>query len=465
MAEKRPNIIFITTDQQNFNTLGINGNKQIKTPNIDALASGGVNFTHAFIQNTVCVPSRACMHTGRYTHQHGVTYMESAVDSTPGLPEWELTFMEHLQKSGYYTGATGKIHMYPEKGFDWHNLTGGKGVRWTMIDDPVIGPAPLGPNYQAFLEKKSSGAYEKLYRERKEQSDFSAIGIHDISLKDDEYVDTWIADESINFIRGRADKEQPFFLQCGFCGPHPPFDPPEPYRSMYAPEDMQLPPEFEGWPSWRDKWDERQVRKSIAYYWAMVTCIDTQIGRIVDALKECGVYDNTLLVFVSDHGDMLGERGMHGKCVLYDTVIHVPLWIVPPAGLNMKPQSISKLVSTFDVAPTILDFAGVDIPETMSACSLKPLMEGTSTHENRPEMIFSEYVSNDKKRWGKCVRTETYKLIRWEPDGHKEFYDLQNDPEEKINLAEQGEKPEKQAELEDLLYSWLARTEWRHNYK
>jgi len=146
--ESRPNIILITTDQQRYDTLGINGSHPlVSTPHIDALAGPGVHFTNAYSQNTVCVPSRACLQTGRYTHQHGVTYMENVVDDTPGLPDWELTFMEHLQAHGYHTGATGKIHMYPAKGFDWQRLCGGKGQRWLVSEGSPLGPGPLGPVY------------------------------------------------------------------------------------------------------------------------------------------------------------------------------------------------------------------------------------------------------------------------------------------------------------------------------
>ena len=121
----------------------------VRSPNIDALARRGVRFTRAFVQNTVCVPSRACIQTGRYTHQHGVRYMELRVDDTPGLGGSETTFMERLQAAGYRTGAAGKIHMYPAKGFDWMRLTGGKGQRWTCPYGQDIGPAPLGNAYAA----------------------------------------------------------------------------------------------------------------------------------------------------------------------------------------------------------------------------------------------------------------------------------------------------------------------------
>ncbi|MHC4716902.1 MAG: sulfatase family protein, partial [Planctomycetota bacterium] len=151
MAGRRPNILLIGTDQQRYDALGVNGSGLIRTPNLDRLAGCGVNFSRAFVQNTVCVPSRACMQTGRYVHQHGVRYMEPVVDDTPGLPPWETTFMQRLQQAGYTTGACGKIHMYPPKGYDWLRLTGGKGGRWTQSTGLPIGPGPLGPVYAEWL--------------------------------------------------------------------------------------------------------------------------------------------------------------------------------------------------------------------------------------------------------------------------------------------------------------------------
>jgi arylsulfatase len=456
-----PNIILISTDQQRFDSLGVNGNSQIKTPHIDALASAGVNFNNAFIQNTICVPSRACIQTGRYTHQHGVTYMDCVVDDTPGLPESEKTFMEYLQNAGYRTGATGKIHMYPEKGFDWDNLTGGKGCRWLESQGSLLGPGPLGPKYAAWLEEKRAGAYESIYHERRTQESYGKIALMDIPLSADEYVDSWIGEESINFIKESSGQEDPFFLWCGFCGPHSPFDPPEPYRTMYRPEDMPLPVESAGCPSWRENWDEEMMRKTIAYYWGMVSCIDDQVGRIVSKLKELDIYDNTLIIFVSDHGEMLGEKGTFGKALFYDTVLRVPLLVKPPVNTEYVSRATDQLTEVMNIAPTVLDYAGIDIPETMAAHSLRNIINGG---DDNTEMIFSEYVGNDKVKVGKCVRTKQYKYIRYSNDGSEELYALEQDVHEQYNLAQAPEFALVKSNLQNALFDWLAMTEWRQRY-
>lgn len=451
----RPNILLITTDQQRFDTLGINGNAQIRTPNLDSLAGFGVNFANAFVQNTVCVPSRACVQTGRYTHQHGVTYMETVVDETPGLPESELTFMERLRESGYVTGASGKIHMFPEKGFDWLRLTGGKGQKHTSP------PGSYGPEYANWLNNKRPGAYESIYEARRAQDSYGKIGVVDMPIAQDEYVEHYIAENAKAFIDERAESSEPFFLWCGFCGPHGPFDPPEPYRNLYSPAEIPLPLELEGWRSWREKWDEDVMRQCVAYYWAMVSCLDDLIGGIASHLKEKGIFDRTMIIFTSDHGEMLGERAKMGKALFYDSIIHVPTWVKPSADVSFENRSVQQITEVMNIAPTILDYAGVDIPETMTAHSWRPLIEGGS---DGTKMIFSEHVTNDLSEMSKCVRTETHKYIRFFNSGLEEFYDLTDDPLESRNLAGTGEQGESMNELKTAMFDWLAKTEWRRNH-
>src|ERR671933_480613 len=157
-STSRPNVLFITTDEQRYDTLGILGNPQVRTPHLDALARRGTVFTRGYIQNPVCIPSRACLMTGRYVHQHGVEYMEPVIGTTPGLPPWETTIQERLRAAGYTTAAFGKIHQLPPRGWDETALTMGKGARWTVAEGSPLGPSQLGPVYAEWLERKRPGA-------------------------------------------------------------------------------------------------------------------------------------------------------------------------------------------------------------------------------------------------------------------------------------------------------------------
>lgn len=144
IAQNRPNILLIAGDQQRYDTLGINGNSLMRTPHLDELAHQDVNFDRAYVTNPVCAASRACIQTGRYTHQHGVEYMETVVDNTLGLPPWEVTFMERLQVAGYHTAAFGKMHKYSAKGSHESKLSGGQGARWDRPYGSPLGVSPLG---------------------------------------------------------------------------------------------------------------------------------------------------------------------------------------------------------------------------------------------------------------------------------------------------------------------------------
>jgi arylsulfatase len=237
---RQPNILLITTDQQRHDTLSCLGAPVGRTPHIDALASRGLLFDHCHVQNPVCIPSRACLQTGRYTSQHGVRYMENVIHTTPGLPESELTVHERLRAAGYHTAAFGKIHMMPhERGFDTLQVTGGKGARWTHSSGMDIGPGPLGPQYAAWLDSRNPGSYERIYEQRR-RPEYRAYGTAlQFPLPASEHVDSWIGDNVVDFISNPP--AQPWFVQCGFTGPHGPLDVPPEYPDRYSPDDMLDP--------------------------------------------------------------------------------------------------------------------------------------------------------------------------------------------------------------------------------
>ncbi len=433
---RSPNLILVTTDQQRYDTLGVTGNEAIRTPTLDEMAGRGTFFRNAFVQNPVCIPSRACMQTGRYTHQHGVRYMEAVIDTTPGLPGWEHTFMEHLQAAGYETGAVGKIHMMPEKDFHHLRVCGGKGARWIHSEGQEIGPGPLGPTYRGWLEERHPGGYEMIYEQRRRPEYRGQMTAIVNVLPVEEYVDYWIAEEAIEFIR--QDRSRPFFLWIGFCGPHGPMDPPAPYDELYPFDEVPWPKTLDA-PQVPDNSFRQRVhrdptlmRRVISYYWALVTFIDDMMKRISDALDEEGLWDNTLLALTSDHGDMLGDKARMGKGNFYDIVTHVPTFVIPP-GRTPAVSGVNDVVEVMDIAPTMLDYAGVEIPSVMQATSLRPLIEGRGGGH---EAVLCEYTTNDQSFSGKCVRTERYKYCFWTGDRADEFYDLEADPDELNNLID-----------------------------
>jgi arylsulfatase A-like enzyme len=447
-------VLLITTDQQRYDTLGVTGNPHIRTPNLDSLAARGTLFDRAYIQNPVCVPSRASIQTGRYVHQHGVEYMENEVEQTPGLPPWETTFMERLRQNGYTTAAFGKIHMLPPKGLDEMQLTLGKGARWTEAEGSPLGPAQLGPIYAEWLDRKRPGAYESIYAQRRlpEYRDQATAIVNTLSAE--EYVDYWSAENTRAYLErddvGTAEK--PFFAWCGFCGPHGPFDPPEPYASLYDPSQIPLPPLLHSrqrgalpgdYESRFDRPDgEQLIRKIVAYYWGMMTFIDDKVGEIMEVLTRRGLWNNTLVIFTTDHGEMLGDFGRLGKGTFIESVIQAPCILVPPDSKSTEqtqPRRVGSLVELIDLAPTILDYAGLPQSEALPGTSLRqylqPVPDPSRASSSEKESVLCEYVSNDQQLRRKCLRTERYKYIFSGTDQPVEFYDLEEDPQELVNVA------------------------------
>ncbi len=339
-----PSILLITTDEQRYDTLGSTSGGRVRTPNLDALAARGTRFTRGYIQNPVCIPSRACIMTGRYVHQHGVDHMQPEIGTTPGLPPWEPAVMERLQEAGYRTAAFGKIHMMPPRGLDEMALTMGKGARWTVSSGSPLGPSQLGPVYAAWLEGKRPGAYEEIYAQRREPEYREQAGAVVNCLAADEYVDYWIGENTWQYLERLADTpERPFFAWCGFCGPHPPFDPPQPYASMYPIDEMPVPellrerqrnvPRSDRPGRFDGEDGEPLIRKLTAYYWGMMTFIDDMLGRIMEVLTRRGLWEHTLVIFTTDHGAMLGDFGLMGKGNFREQVIRVP-YLVVPAGTS-----------------------------------------------------------------------------------------------------------------------------------
>ncbi len=438
----RPNFIIVTTDQQRYDTLGATGNEICRTPTFDALAERGTLFTRCYTQNTVCIPARACLHTGRYTHQHGVQYMESEIDTTPVLPHWETTFMERLQAAGYYTGACGKIHMLQPKGYHWTQLTGGKGARWRKVIGQDIGPAPLGQDYARWLESKRPGRYLQIYEQR-QTADYDDCTLINV-LDEDEYVDWWVADMAIEFMRAQS-QDRPWLLWVGFCGPHGPFDPPRRYAEMYDPAEMPFPetytmemsdrPEFMRRPRPKTVSEQERllVQTRVAYYYAMMTLIDDMLSRILGELERLGFADDTIIITTADHGEMLGDWGRWGKGVFLEQVVRMPTIVALPEKWDVprRPHRYDGVTETFSIAATALDYAGVEIPPEMAAPSLRPILEGRA--DSRGDAL-TEYIDNNRARAGVCLTTERYKYAYWGTDYIGELYDLQEDPGERRNL-------------------------------
>lgn len=424
---KRPNVLIMYTDQQRWDTIAAAGYPHMKTPNLDRLAEKGILFENAFCNNPVCMPSRQSMLSGQYPSSVGCTWNGVEMDeSTP-------TLATILGGCGYHTANIGKLHFknhsnrdhrepHPSYGFDTMILSDEPGcyddayIKWVEMNDPdqvekcrcSTPPSWEGPP----MDKEPRRTYEPYIFRGREDLTHSAF----------------VASETIEFLkRGHSE---PFFCIAGFYAPHCPVNPPERFVQMYNESEMPLPAMNE---EERKKhgFSDAEWQKVRAYYYALISHVDDQVGRIMKCLEETGQMENTLLIFTSDHGDHLGDHGIVGKGDPgYDSCIHVPLILSAP-GVGTTGRMEKALVEAVDIAPTILDFCGVQTPPFMQGRSMRPLLLEEETEPRRS--IYMESKNPFRSSW-KTVRTDAFKYCT-SGDGQELLFDLETDPHELADVA------------------------------
>ncbi len=470
----KPNILFIMTDQQRWDCIGANGNSLIKTPNLDRLAAESANFTHFFVQAPVCVPSRASFFTGRYPHSH-----RNRVNYTP-LDRREVLMQSRLRDAGYATASVGKLHYHPptvmeaqRTGFDAVELHDAVStldrfsdyISWRNQHDPQSGtphralasdiPAGKNPFRQTIDEKYSET--------------------------------TWTGERTRHHIRRLAAGDQPFFLFSSFWKPHAPFEVPQPFDAMYDDVEIPLPKqmtldEIMRLPAplrmlilrFRPEYDTDRERLQWMYrsYYGAISHIDREVGLILDALDDAGVADNTIVVFSSDHGDQMLEHGLMGKNCFFESSVRVPFMIRFPG--HVRPTQYRELVESVDLLPTLFELAGVPEPYSNQGQSLAGLiLAGRDDYVPRTavfsENVIPEVISGARESFefikgegirgirhpdARMVRTQRWKYVYY-PEGFEELYDLESDPHEMTNLAEDTEYREQIQEMKDRLLHWL----------
>ena len=454
---ERPNILLIHTDQHRIDCLGAYGNKQIKTPNIDALASDGVLFNNSFCSYPVCTPSRYSLITGLYVREHGGYSNHCTL-----RPEVE-TFPAMLRKAGYNTKAIGKMHFTPtyfDVGFEEMELA------------EQNGPGRWDDDYHRYLRDKGLVDYNDLedqvkeYRTKAPKSYYANNGSRDSNLPDKHHSTTWIGDRAVGTI-DKWNKNRSNLLMVGFIKPHHPFDPPKKWAGMYDPDKMKI------LPGWTDncfehdlarskgffphaKQTKATIKRATAYYYAGITQIDHHVGRMIDLLKEKKLYDNTMIIFTSDHGEYLGFHHMLLKGnYSYDPLAKVPLIIKYP-GSAEKGRVSNNLVNNIDVAPTILKTAG-----------LKPAgrMSGLNLSENfTPRKIL---IAENSARTI-MARTHMKKLIINIDKKNKPLsgllFDLEKDPLEKKDLYKNPAYLKDRSQLISVVQKWLKNTVLQKQY-
>lgn len=420
LPASRPNFLILFTDDQRFDTIRALGNSEIRTPNMDRLARRGVAMTHCFTQGgmhgAVCVASRAQLHTGQHLWKvnRNIVREKENVNGPPG--PFHL-FPEELRQNGYETCGIGKWHNQPEL-FNRAYSTGGPIFFGGMADHLKI----------KLQDYDATGKYP-------------ASAIHNSGRFSSEA----FADAAIQFVRNRTPGARPWLCYVAFTSPHDPRMAPKPFSDWYRPGQMKLPKNFlpqhpfnNGELNVRDEMlaphprTEGDVRRHLAEYYAMISEVDAQIGRILDALEASGQANNTYIVFAGDNGLAIGQHGLFGKQNLYDHSWRVPLMISGP-GLAAGKRS-AGLCHIMDICPTILELAGVAIPPTVDARSLVPVLH--DPREKHRERVYGAY-----RLVQRAIRDDRFKLIRYTVGGETrtQVFDLQNDPWELHPLPERGD--------------------------
>ncbi len=381
MPDERPHLIFIITDQQRFDTIRALGYDYMDTPNLDRLVNEGVTFTNCHVTAASCAPSRASLFTGYYPHTTGIL---------KNADLWRHSWIEKLAESGYRTVNIGKMHSYPyhtQLGFDERYVVENKDryleERWYFDEwDKAL-------RARGLIKQQ-----RELYRKRPDYKE--CLGAFEWELPEDMHPDMFVGEMAAWWIRTKPKTDQPLFLEIGFPGPHPPYDPTPEYAEPYMKKNLPLLPvteeELDNQPApfkelriHNTQVDhdsvvhmlnptEEQRHRQRAYYLANVTMIDKKIGEILEALEEKGYLENAVIVFTSDHGDCLTDHGHSQKWTMYDLITRMPTIVWAP-GRFQGGRKLGGLCQQMDLGPALLELAGLEPAPTMEAQSLLPALK------------------------------------------------------------------------------------------
>lgn len=443
VAKKFPNVVLIQADQFRWDCIGAL-NDDVLSPNLDSLVDEGSLFTNSFCPLPVCTPSRYSLLSGTTPHEHGALSNHSTPSATiPMLPRI-------LSELGYESVAVGKMHFTPayhDVGFTRMKLAeqNGAGRYWDDYHEDLHNEGLLP--YDDLIDQEIE------FRSEAPDEYWETFGAMSSQLPEAWHSTTWIGDNAVEEVRG-WDQDVPHFLHISFIKPHHPFDPPESWLSHFDEQTLSIPA---GWTDSIPPQDENythayfdnsrldmgSLRRVLAHYYASIAQLDAQVGRVIDALKQKSIYEDTLIVFTSDHGEYLGFHHLLLKSgPMYDPLVRVPLIIKWNGGQSGEIQT-DNLISLTDLAPTILGRIGVEPPSSMSGRNL--------ANSDPREYLFAESGPDHGLEY--MVRTERYKLlIRGESEM---LFDLDSDPFELDNLAGSSSHSDLKRQLRDALLQWF----------
>ena len=486
----RPDVLVIMCDQLNASVLSCYGGP-VATPHIDRIAQRGVRFNQAICTTPFCSPSRASLITGLYPHSHGIVYNVNrrdypAIPSPPnqeGIKAADVTTEKLLGAAGYATHHYGKWHLgdedlpyYADMFGEHREYEAEMGETFAAVR--TLDRAAWMEWYGWAVPTTRSAAFQEAVNRASElwtKSPFrdfvSKMGRLELPLARN--FDVRVGDKTVERIA--AAKGRPFMITCSFNAPHDPNVVPSPYYERFDPAAIKLPansgaPEKRFQKDWARRivvdLGEPGLREFLRIYYASVMLIDDQVGRILMALDESGQSDNTVIVFTSDHGDMMGGHGMVWKSTeaFYDEIVRIPLLISYPARL--KPQRCELAVDLTDIMPTLLDLTGQPVAKQVQGEDLVPYLTGGADPQSARGYSFCERMGGNRQnvrqvcpgtKGAFMVRGQGWKYIRY-PDGDEYLYHLADDPGEQKNLAKDTACEARKREMANALKGWLQRT-------
>jgi len=440
-SARRPNVLLIMADDLN-DDMGTYGHPMVKTPNLDRLAARGVRFDRAYTQFPLCSPSRASLMTG--LRPDTTRIYDLTTDFRTILPD-VVTLPQLFQRNGYVSVRVGKIYHYGNPGQ----------IGTSGLDDPKSWDAVVNPRG---IDKDEEKVLTNLTPDR---GLGSSLSFYASPASDEEHTDGKVAAETIALLEKHRDR--PFFIGAGFYRPHCPYIAPKKYFDMYpldritAPtwseadvKSVPAPAFFTRPPNWGV--DERGVRQARQAYFASISFLDANVGRLLDALDRLKLTDNTIVIFMSDHGYLLGERGQWMKQMLFERSARAPL-IVSAPGVSAKGRASQRIVEFVDLYPTVAALANLTPPAGLHGRSLVPLLRNPSAQWDFPALTqVQRGPAAGPTFQGYSIRTERWRYMEWE-DGKRgrELYDERADPDELRNLAEDPAHAKDVAEMQKLL--------------
>jgi iduronate 2-sulfatase len=464
---QKPNIVFIISDQHKLESTGAYGSKLAITPNIDDLAKTGIVFTNAYTPAPVCAPARASLVTGMYPYANGAIYHKAPIKlpdgkiknvgsgylRESGYHEGIVTIADIFKEQGYISASPGKMHVHGElqKDVDEDYKAGN-----TMgFDEPSLRYYTYFPGGH-YQDEVGEDTYMRYRQFKKYGKTYKGGSMHlneeyvpTLVKNDEDNFDMVVARKSVEFIEKCAKNGQNFFLHVGFEKPHAPFTTTQTYLDMHNPSDFELPETYDDWykkgkypwvPNWVHSGLPKKPEKAknvMAAYNACITEMDDMVGRVVKALKDQGVYDNTIIIYTTDHGEHLFEHGLRGKHNMYEDAVNVPFIVSYPKLFKQNDVNHS-LISFVDLMPTFAELINGNIPETAQGISLVDVFKNGAELKDR--VVFSEFRGGDYKLLpgaknvpSRMMRQGDYKFI-YTHGIIDQLYNVKVDPDELDNL-------------------------------